>query len=255
MNYLAPVFSRVISPRWSVYKNVAYGSDPQQVGDLYIGAGGVRPLMILVHGGGWASGGKSAYEGRARRYVLAGFHVFAINYRLATFEDKSTQWPAQYADVVRAFGWAQDNASAFKIDPQRICVGGDSAGGHLCLMLGTSPRRPAAILDMFGPCDLRLMGDLICKLPLFGGEKATADACPVDLIGDGFPPTLIMHGTKDTTVSYQQAELLDYTLTKWAVKHALIPFNGGHEFADLPWWKEEWLELRGLWWIMWNMRG
>lgn len=255
MNYLAPLLSRVIAPNWAIYRNVPYGPDPQQVGDLYLLNKGERPLIILIHGGGWSSGDKSAYEGRARRFGLAGFHVFSINYRLATFEDKSTQWPAQFADVTQALAWARDGAYAFRIDPSRVCVGGDSAGGHLALMLGTTPRKPAAILNMFGPCDLRLMSDLVCKLPVFGGGPADGTACPIDFLIPTFPPTVTIHGRADTVVAYEQAQRLCGKLAALGVRNALISYDGGHEFADLPWWREEWLELRGLWWLMWNMRG
>lgn len=255
MNYLAPILSRVIAPDWKVYNDVPYGPDPRHMADMYLLNTGVRPLIILIHGGGWSAGDKSAYAGRARRYALAGFHVMAINYRLAKADDASTQWPAQFEDVKRALAWALEYAFALRIDPRRICVGGDSAGGHLALMLGTSQIKPACILNMFGPCDLRPMADLICKLPVFGGNPPTADACPIDRIDAGFPPTITIHGTKDETVGYEQAQTLTARLKTLGVRHSLITYTGGHEFGNLPDWREAWIELRGLWWLMWNLRG
>jgi len=249
MNFLAPLLAWFVKPNWTIYRDSPYGSDPQQVGDFYMLNGGVRPAVIFIHGGGWSAGDKSVYEGRARRYALAGFHVIAINYRLAKFEDKSTQWPAQLNDVRLALKWVRDRAGALRVDPGRICVAGDSAGGHLSLMLGLTDK-PVCILNMFGPCDLRPMSDLLCKLPVFGGGPATEDACPIERIGPDFPPTLTIHGTRDSTVAYEQALTLDRKLEALGVDHSLISYDGGHEFTDLPWWKEAWLEARGLWWIM-----
>lgn len=253
MNYLAPILSVVANPDWKIYHDFHYGNDPQQVGDLYLLNKGEHPLIIMIHGGGWSSGDKSSYAGRARRYALAGFHVFAINYRLAKFDDKSTQWPAQFDDVKRACAWMTDSSFGLRIDTSRICVCGDSAGGHLALMLGVADR-PKCILNMFGPCDPRLMNDLLSKLPIFGGGPIPNNACPIDSICADFPPTLTIHGTKDTTVAYEQAMRLDSKLAALGVDHALISYDGGHEFADLPWWKEELIELRALWWVISKMQ-
>jgi len=245
MNYLAPLLYPLLKPDWAVSHDVSYGPDPQHLADTYLlNKPGLHPVMMFIHGGGWSSGDKAAYAGRAAKYALAGFHVVSVNYRLATFDDPLTHWPAQYADVSRAMGWCRKTIS------DHICVGGDSAGGHLALMLGTSPDRPHRILNMFGPTDLSVLSSLICTLPLFGGKPADKTACPVELMDAKFPPTVTMHGTSDATVPYSQAVELDQKLAELGVVHKLVTFDGGHEFANLPWWRQELLEMRGLWWMM-----
>jgi acetyl esterase/lipase len=179
-----------------------------------------------------------------------GWHVVSINYRLATFEDKTTQWPAQFYDVICALEWVRRQAWCVS---DRVCVAGDSAGGHLALMLGTTPNPPRLILNMFGPCDVQLMNDLLCKLPVFGGFFPPASACPVYYIGAKFPPTVTVHGEKDAVVSYSQATTLDNTLSVHGVDHKLISYGGGHEFDAVPFWKQWLIELRVMLWLWWRL--
>ena len=232
LNSVLPYLAPVISPDWTVYKDIQYGVTNEEKADLYLLNRGVHPCVVFIHGGGWSSGDKSAYEGRARKYALAGFHVIAINYRLAKVNDKTTQWPAQLQDAQLALRWIRQNAVAFRIDPLRVGVGGDSAGGHLALMLGCNPYTvsgdrsamypnqgpwPNCILDMFGPTDLSLPGmkELIGALPIFNCQTCEQvpqlykAASPVNCMTAIFPPTIVMHGTSDETVPYNQSLLLD----------------------------------------------
>lgn len=257
LDSILPIFSGIIKPSWTVYKDISYSEPVACKADLYLLNNGVHPVIIFIHGGGWSSGDKSAYEGRARKYALAGFHVVAINYRLAKFDDPSTQWPAQFTDVKTALRWVRQNSLVWRMDPGRVCVGGDSAGGHLALMLGTIPDKPRAILNMFGPCDLAMPGmeELVCSLPLF--DKHTpmqapdlyASACPLRLMTSTFPPTIIMHGIHDETVPYIQSVVLDKRMTQLGIDHRFIPFDGGHEFAKMSTTTQLDLEMDGLHWM------
>jgi|LakMenE07Oct09ns_1017277.scaffolds.fasta_scaffold00190_9 acetyl esterase/lipase len=263
LNYILPYFSNIIKPNWTVYKDIPYGVSKSETADLYLLNRGVRPVVVFIHGGGWSAGDKSAYEGRARRYALAGFHVIAINYRLATYEDKTTQWPAQFQDVQNAIRWVRSNAVNFRIDPNRIGVGGDSAGGHLALMVGANPNTipgdrshlhsnfsPSAscILDVFGPCDLggAKMKDLIGVLPLFNNTTYEQNpglyqsASPIYAVTALFPPTCIIHGTKDDIVPYAQSVMVATKLNQLGVYHKFYTFDGGHELKDTS------LEMKGL---------
>jgi acetyl esterase/lipase len=70
-------------------------------------------------------------------FAMAGFNVVSINYRLASYGDRTTQWNAQLQDVQLAIRWLRQNANRFRIDPTRIGALGESAGGHLALFLGS----------------------------------------------------------------------------------------------------------------------
>lgn len=269
LNNILPYFSSFIKPDWTVYKDVKYGLSSDETADLYLLNHGVRPVVVFIHGGGWSSGDKSAYDGRARRYALAGFHVVAINYRLAKFEDKTTQWPAQLQDVQLALRWIRENAINFRIDPYRVAVGGDSAGGHLALMLGCNSHTvpgdrsnlypnmgsfPNAIINMFGPSNLAGPGmrQLVETLPLFNAQtyeqvpELYNQASPLYLMNAFFPPTVITHGTSDDTVPYIQSVLLNDKLTKLGVRHKFITFNGGHELAKVSNWEQLRIEMQCL---------
>lgn len=269
LNTVLPYFSPIISPDWTVYKDIQYGVTKSEVADLYLLNRGVHPCVVFIHGGGWSTGDKSAYEGRARKYALAGFHVIAINYRLATYDDKTTQWPAQLQDVQLALRWIRQNAIVFRIDPYRVGVAGDSAGGHLSLMLGSNlyscagdrahlyPGQspwPNALLNMFGPCDLGAPGmkELIGVLPLFNNTTYEQNpelykkASPFHIMTSVFPPTMVMHGMSDETVPYDQALRLDAKLSQLGIYHKFVTFNGGHEFGKLSTSDQISIEMQGL---------
>jgi acetyl esterase/lipase len=269
LSSVLPYFSSVIKPDWTVYKDQQYGQTSSEVADLYLLNRGVHPIIIFIHGGGWSTGDKSAYEGRARKYALAGFHVAAINYRLATFDDKTTQWPAQLQDAQNAIRWIRANAPTWRIDPFRVAVGGDSAGGHLALMLGANPNSipgdrssfcssqspwPNCLVNMFGPCDLTLAGmkEFIAPLPLFNGKSCDQipdvykAASPLYCMTRIFPPTIVLHGTSDATVPYTEALELDAKLSQLGIYHKFVTFNGGHEFAKLSTWDQISVEMQGI---------
>lgn len=273
LSYVRPIFSDIFGPDWTVTKDVQYGLTNDETADLYLLNKGVRPVVIFIHGGGWQAGDKSAYEGRAKKYAMAGFHVVAINYRLAQYNDPTTQWNAQLQDCQLAVRWLKHNASTFRIDSTRVGVGGDSAGGHLSLFLGTlndtvpgdrdtlypdaSPRC-LAVLDMFGPNDLTTpdMEETMAPLALFGGQtyeqapELYKNASPIYYINSESSPIVICHGTSDTVVPYSQSVTLDQKLSYLGVYHEFITFNGGHEFDKLPWYSELWIELKGLWFMI-----
>jgi acetyl esterase/lipase len=273
-----PIFSKVISPKWDVQKNVQYGKTKEEVADLYLLSEGVHPAIIFIHGGGWSAGDKSAYEGRAKKYALAGFHVIAINYRLAKMNDSTSQWNAQLQDVQLAVRWVKANAIAFRIDPNKIAVGGDSAGAHLSLFLGSLDKtmqgdrhslhanqspKVCAVVDMFGPCDLSTpeMQKVVMTTPLFGGKEYDKHAAlyfaasPINTLNASTSPTFIAHGTSDTVVPYSQSVLLCKKLTGLGVHHKFVTFDGGHELEKISWFTQMMLELKGLWFIIDVVKG
>ena len=86
------------------------------------------PLLVFFHGGGWVYGSLETHGGTAEKLaVSAEAVVLSVDYRLAP----EHAWPAGMNDCVDAFRWAATNADELDIDPERIAVGGDSAGGNL----------------------------------------------------------------------------------------------------------------------------
>ncbi|MBW8709094.1 MAG: alpha/beta hydrolase, partial [Alphaproteobacteria bacterium] len=93
---------------------------------------GACPLLVYFHGGGFMLGSLALYDTTCRRIAAAGdCAVLSVDYRLAP----ETQFPGAVLDSYAATRWASDNAGMLNIDPARIAVGGDSAGGNLAAVV------------------------------------------------------------------------------------------------------------------------
>ncbi|MGE5081473.1 MAG: alpha/beta hydrolase fold domain-containing protein, partial [Acidobacteriota bacterium] len=135
------------------FKDVEYGQvdGVQLTLDAHVPDGdGSFPAAILVHGGGWVAGDKRQYI----TYIFqplsdAGYAWFSINYRLAP----QFKFPADADDVESAIRFVRANAAKYKVDPNRIALIGESAGGHLVSYVGARNRadsRVAAVVSMYG---------------------------------------------------------------------------------------------------------
>ena len=93
-----------------------------------INAAPTTGLLVFLHGGGFMYGGLASHDAPCRFLAeRAGVRVLSIDYRMGP-EDP---FPAAYDDAVAAYRWVVDNAASLGADPQRLAVGGDSAGGNL----------------------------------------------------------------------------------------------------------------------------
>jgi acetyl esterase len=95
------------------------------------------PLLVYFHGGGWVIGDLDTHDGVCRFLAAAaGTAVLSIDYRLAP----EHPFPAAVEDAWASFAWALDSAAALGVDPARIAVGGDSAGGNLAAVVSLLTR-------------------------------------------------------------------------------------------------------------------
>ncbi len=129
----------------TVNQNVVYAvhDGVPLYGDLYLPTtSGPHPAMMFIHGGAWFRGSKAGYGNTWGPYLAArGYVVFAIDYRLATPTQHT--WPQVLLDCKAALQYLRGNAAALGVDPDRIGVGGDSAGGELSSMLALTQDWPA----------------------------------------------------------------------------------------------------------------
>jgi acetyl esterase len=110
--------------------------------------GGPHPLLVFFHGGGFTFGDLDTHDGVCRLLCKhAGAHVLAVDYRLAP----EHPFPAAVEDAREALRWAHANAGRLGVDPQRVGVGGDSAGGNLAAVVSQLAARdggPAPVLQL-----------------------------------------------------------------------------------------------------------
>ncbi len=130
----------------TVARNLAYGEDARQVLDVYqpIWRAGA-PVVIFIHGGAYVRGDKDLYGGEMYGNIATWFArqgMLGINatYRLAS----QAKWPSGAEDVGRMVKWAQDNASKYGGDPNRITLIGHSAGAtHVASYVFDKSLQPA----------------------------------------------------------------------------------------------------------------
>ncbi len=212
---------------------------------------GLHPAVILVHGGGWSAGDKSGGPKKAymapmqEPFSAAGFAWFSINYRLTP----DFRYPAAVEDVETAIRWLKAHAAEYRIDPRRIALSGESAGGHLVAMAAVranNETRVAAVVPFYGVFDIvaeakRRNGAIPSFTKLFGREtiddtmlKLMYDASPINFVKPGLPPFLLLHGTADQSVAYQQSVVMQSRLRAVGVPCELITIKDGPH-GMLPW--------------------
>ena len=238
----------------AVQTNIEYGSagGVSLKLDAFVPEGpGPFPAVILVHGGGWTAGDKSG--GPRKGYMApmhdplsaAGFAWFSVNYRLAP----QFPHPAQVEDVETAIRWVKANAAKYRIDPRRIAISGESAGGQiiaLAVVRATEATRVAAAVPFYGIFDFaaeakRRDGQIPSFNKLFGRETQDAtmqkmmhEASPINFVKPGLPPFLLVHGTADQSVAYQQSVDMLARLRAAGVPSELITIKDGPH-GMLPW--------------------
>ena len=102
-----------------------------------------RPLVVWVHGGGWAGGDKSEFmEDKIPLFNGAGFVLASVNYRLTNDElaPPSPQYPVHDDDVADAVAWLVEHAARLGADPSEVAVLGHSAGGGITAAITTDER-------------------------------------------------------------------------------------------------------------------
>lgn len=216
--------------------------------DLHVPAGrGPFPAVIVVHGGGFDMGDKRSFVTPLfEPLTAAGFAWFTINYRLAP----EAKFPEPVQDLESAIRWVKANAAVYRVDPARIALVGESAGGYLVSYVGTHPTpetRVAAVVPFYAPNDPAGMMEQIRLHPeqfdsaksrqhanrgggmrfFDGGPERLREMSPLAAVRPGLPPFLCIHGDADEQVPYSQSVLMRDALQAAGVPCRLITVEGG----------------------------
>ena len=224
-----------------------YGKDKMQAIDLYPGSS--DKVLIWIHGGGWLVGDKRAdrWVRRFHRHFIdhQKYNVFMIGYRVG----RNTA-PQAVEDVICAYQKIETIIDNENFSSNDIIVAGASAGGHLALMLGLNEvkntdackynKKPKAVVNLFGITDLQKTSDYLDDNKFFtqsnyvkswiSSNDSLSDMSysysPVNLNTTIIPNILTIHGTDDSWVPYNQAEILHEKLKG---NHILVTIEkGGH---------------------------
>ncbi len=201
--------------------------------------GDARPAIVFFHGGGWVCGKTVQFNQQARAFRDLGFVAFSANYRLIN-KHHTTVYEC-VKDGKSAVRWIRAHAKELGVDPNRIIAAGGSAGGHVAactaLIEGYEEEgddknvscRPNALVLYSPVLDTTEKGYGADKM--IKGEKT--DLSPCHHVRKGLPPTILFHGTRDTTVPPENAERFE-KLMKEAGNHCdRVPFEGRrHSFFN-----------------------
>ncbi|MET9268968.1 prolyl oligopeptidase family serine peptidase [Kribbella sp. NPDC003557] len=195
------------------------------------------PVVVRIDGcPGWGPGDRSSALLPFANPALAraGFLTVAISVR----HSGQATFPAQLHDVQSALHWVRRNPLGLPIDPDRVGIWGQSAGGHLAALAALHCTDVRADVTISAPADLlRPGGAMRIDRPspvtaLVGGDVTSHHeqlraASPVTHVTATAPPFLIVHGTRDETVPYEQAERLHQALVIAGADSRLLPIVGG----------------------------
>jgi len=207
-----------------------------------VSAGQKRPAVVWFHGGGWRGGSPKQFAPQSQYLASQGLVCASVRYRLSG----EAKFPACLNDCKCAVRFVRANAVKYGVDPNRIAVGGGSAGGHLAAMVGLTPDKfegdgpnanassRANLLLLFNPAlDLRAYGRSNMVRDLLGTKTPTqpqlTEISPIVYVSDKAPPALVLHGDRDRTVPYKQAVAFCEALRKKGVSTELFTAEGkGH---------------------------
>lgn len=205
------------------------------------------PAVIVVHGGGWVRGDRALDVGPILPPLAdAGFAWFSISYRLL---NDATQFGAAVEDVRAAIGFVKAHAAEYRVDPERIALVGESAGGQLAAMaaLGVPDLGVKAVVGLYAPTDLVTLAKTSNKVPEWLRQNlqgspfeavilaALKQYSPIEHVRRDMPPFLLIHGTADTLVPFEQSKAMCARIRAAGASCELYPVAGaGH---GVRWWE------------------
>ncbi len=219
-----------------VARSTDYGAETRQKLDIYRPANTQKalPVLVFAYGGGWDSGERGLYEFAGRSFANAGYLTFVFDYRLVP----ETRFPGFVEDTAAAIAWASRHAVDYGGDGTRVYLVGHSAGAYNMAMValdrqffanqGLDPAVIGGVALLAGPYDFLPLDDP-ATIGAFSHFADAAATQPVNFVTGNAPPTLLIHGTADTTVWPRNSKALGARLEAAGVQYQLTEYDGlGH---------------------------
>lgn len=202
---------------------------------------GLRPAIISVHGGRWRAGNRTdASSIKVTQWAEFGFVALSIDYRLVG----GSPAPACYTDMRCAIRWVHAHAGDYGVDPERVYLIGQSAGGHMVSLAATIGDGPypktggwdsarsdvRAVVSVAAAYDLPSLSWGNLWTPVAGNvDEARRQASPMNHVSATTKPILVIHSDDDKSVPVQQAVDFVGRLKAANVPHRFVHYTDrGH---------------------------
>ncbi|OYU67624.1 MAG: hypothetical protein CFE22_03815 [Cytophagaceae bacterium BCCC1] len=224
------------------------------------------PCIVYVQGSGWFKQDVYGNIPQLAEFAKRGYIIAIVEYRPSTV----AKFPAQLQDTKTAIRFIRKNAEAYGVDSDNIYVWGDSSGGHTALMVGLTQNNTEldtedykdfgievnGIVDFYGPTDISqmnyapsIMDHIQANTPegmLIGGKNVlenleeASKTNPINYLktAKDAAPILILHGSKDRLVPFQQSVLLADALKKNKFAYIFYQLKGADHGSSEFWTKE-----------------
>jgi len=226
------------------------------------------PAIAYVQGSAWREQRLGQSLPALAEFAARGFVVAIVEYRPSSV----APFPAQVLDAKAAIEFLRENADLFHIDSEQMGVWGDSSGGHTALMVhmtqgsgelahdGVEERPLRFAVDYFGPTDIAVMqeqpsiqdhlgadspeGELIGGVRVDEHPELVAPTVVMNRIPRDreLPPLLMMHGSKDRLVPFDQSVRL-FEAMRQNGQHAEFYRLPGHDHGGGGFWRPETLDI------------
>lgn len=207
----------------------AYVFSPSEITD-----GQQRPVILFFHGGGWYEGDPAGFTRNCKTFSLRGWVAVSFEYRLSNFRDIN---PVHcIMDAKSAVRWVRQNAERLNIDPNRIVIAGQSAGGHLALSTGILDDYDDPQDDLSVSC---VPNAIICYSACFDPQRdswfsrllpdniSIESVSPFANLRPNLPPVLIFHGEQDDLTLYRFTLRFYNRMREFGNHCELISFESG----------------------------
>lgn len=211
-----------------------------------------RPVLVMIHGGGFLKGDKSMNNGRIQKMTELGFVSASAMYRFAP----EHRFPAALDDIKLAIRFLKAQASEYHIDPERIIVSGSSSGSYLAVMAGVTGNSDAfsnyglypefdssvrAVAAQSAPiADFTLpkysdrpTANRLIEPDSDNREKILAAMSPITYLDQNDPPIFLSHGDADPVVPVDMSREFVDELENQGHSYEYHEVKGGtHSFSN-----------------------